>query len=241
MAARIILLLLTTVAIFAEVKSLLSETLATQGEFPSIAIIHVSEDEVTIGVLVTPHRILTAWTVIQFHDYRRMRVQLGCLTVENCETPLLRPTHCIPNPAYSTLMIVLRSSVVSSPTVKPAPIGSSIGYSGRNCTFVAFHSEDDQALASIDVQILERNLCRSVLGVNIPEKQACFDDSSVPSSITEDDYGGPILCDGTVIGIMIDYHMTGRTPRVPQRMSNFTMFDQLPDPGSLLYQAAVRR
>ncbi|XP_011303248.1 uncharacterized protein [Fopius arisanus] len=140
-------------------------------------------------------------------------------------------------------MIVLPASVERSRTVKPVPIGSSAGYTGRMCTFVAFDSEDDPAIASIDVQILGRSLCRSVLRVAIPEEHACFDDSSVPSRITEDDYGGPIFCDGIVIGIMVNYNITAGRSRALQGMSNFTMFDQLPDLGSLplLYRAAVRR
>ncbi|XP_011307779.1 uncharacterized protein [Fopius arisanus] len=218
MASSFILLLLTIVATLSEMKTQNGVIPAVPGQFPFIAIIRYHNGVVAIGALISPNVVLGS-AVHTFDMPESIAVQLGCISVYNCFTPLI-PAF-IDDEYDKHIFVFLKLSVPAefTDTVQKISIGSAMDYTIPICTYVGLNGYSGQVY-SMSVKISHRESCRKK-GVPVHAFHLCFEDVTSSIILPDKTLGGSIICGKRLVGMMNMYSVLHKTG--PHRMYDLTV------------------
>ncbi|XP_011310432.1 uncharacterized protein [Fopius arisanus] len=194
MVSGFLILLLTTVAILPEVKSVAK--LAEPGEFPFIAIITANNNVTTFGVLISANEVVAASINIPIPP-QIITIQFGCIFLNNCNTPKFLVERLEMDRRVNIFRMKLSNNTHH---IAPIPRGPSQNYDSYSCKFVG-SDLNSRRILSLDVIPINKDDCLKV-GMTIFPDQQCFEDPSLSHEFNWGDVGGPVICHGFLIGLL---------------------------------------
>ncbi|XP_011307794.1 uncharacterized protein [Fopius arisanus] len=227
MASGFTILLLATVAILPEVKSMDWKVPVAPGEVPFIAVIEPRFGVPNIGALITPNTILGPHRHLYSTKNEFCDVKLGCTSLEDCAIEVIRTYVFYADTIHSLMKIKLPGEIVSSDLISPIAISPSIDYSYPICTYVGL-DETSGVIYTTPVAIFDPQSCRDrIVTKNVPRGQACFDDITSTTSHPGTTVGGSIVCNKALVGMMTIRRPLGSKPG-PHLMCDLTNLNKRP-------------
>ncbi|XP_011311750.1 uncharacterized protein [Fopius arisanus] len=195
MASGFIILLLTTVAILPEVKSI--EKVTDPREFPFIAIINGHPNPVTFGVLVTSTKVVVSSVHLPERPMS-VTIQVGCVFLRNCTTPELSVRLFGEDMVHGIIVLTLFNDTMTIHG-RPIPIGLPKIYTNYPCRFVASDWTDGK-IYSIEVRTTSRSKCLQ-MGVNVPPGYICIVNPMFSGRFDKAGGSSALFCNGRLVGL----------------------------------------
>ncbi|XP_011307780.1 uncharacterized protein [Fopius arisanus] len=216
MASSFILLLLTIVATLSEGKNDDWALPVAPRQFPFIAIIRYHNGVVAIGALISRSLVLGS-AVHTSGKPGSIAIQLGCISVHNCSTPLISSFERSWRRHKVLMLFRLNILAKYSHTIQTIPIGTAMDYMTPMCTYVGLNGHSGQVY-SMSVKISNRASC--LKRVPVPRSHRCFENLDSSVILPDKTLGGSIICGTRLVRMMSMYSVLHKTG--PHRMFDLT-------------------